>query len=115
MPASHVGLLELLKPELMEHLLTEDADAVEELGKHLPEAHRGSKEAILTTVRSPQFRQCLETFSHALQTGQLDYTMFGLEPSDVSGFGVAAFLQAIQQDADRRAARDGQGEAPMEQ
>ena len=119
-PASHVGLLELLKPELMEHLLTEDPDAVEELGRHLPEAHRGSKEAILSTVRSPQFRQCLDTFSAALQSGQLDYTMFGLQPSDVSGFGVAAFLQAIQQDADRKAAGDAQGdaqgdEAPMEQ
>lgn len=36
-------------------------------------------QGLVDVARSPQFQQQVETFSHALQTGQLDLAQFGLE------------------------------------
>lgn len=46
-----------------------------------------SREAITELVSSPQFRHQLALFSHALMTGQLDISQFGLR-SQVGGVGV---------------------------
>jgi hypothetical protein len=72
-----------------------------------------------TLLRAGRTVQCLRPdvaglpdrrCSHALMTGQLDTSQFGLPPG---GFGVADFLRSIQAAADEKRrqpeAREGQG------
>lgn len=51
-------------------------------------------------MSTPQFRHQLDLFSHALMTGQLDASQFGLPPG---GYGVLEFLAGIQRQADNQA------------
>lgn len=77
---------------------------------HASPPWRRSAAAIRELVSTPQFRHQVGLFSHALSTGQLDTSQFGLPPG---GFGVADFLRAIQQQADRAAADRQQQQQPQ--
>eukprot|EP00854_Cymbomonas_tetramitiformis_P010972 gene10972-12978_t len=90
--ASGPSLAEVLKPEVLLPLATLPG-LQERLTEFLPAEHRHS-ESIASLVQSPQFCQQIETFSRALQTGQIDLAQFGLDPS--TGFSAAEFLQAIE-------------------
>ncbi|GIL74337.1 hypothetical protein Vretimale_2068 [Volvox reticuliferus] len=120
------SLAEVLRPEAMLPVLR-DPTVLEVLAPHLPEEHR-TTEALVTLAHSPQFQQQLNTFSTALQTGQLDLSQFGLR---AAGYSVADFLAAIQElvareQRERAAAAGetgagqqpqqgpGEGSAPME-
>mmetsp|Transcript_36489 Transcript_36489/g.65263 ORF Transcript_36489/g.65263 Transcript_36489/m.65263 type:complete len:306 (-) Transcript_36489:360-1277(-) len=90
------SLGEVLSPEVMLSLLHGD-DLLQRLGEFLPEEHRNFQ-GLMDMAHSPQFHQQIETFSHALQTGQLDLAQFGL---DAQGFSVADFLESIQKDVEK--------------
>ncbi|EFN51190.1 hypothetical protein CHLNCDRAFT_141354 [Chlorella variabilis] len=92
------SLSDVLRPELLAPLLR-SPDMVQRLAPFLPEEHR-SADAISELVSTPQFRHQLDLFSHALMTGQLDASQFGLPPG---GYGVLEFLAGIQRQADNQA------------
>ncbi|KAL3150071.1 hypothetical protein ABBQ38_013417 [Trebouxia sp. C0009 RCD-2024] len=96
--ASGPSLAEVLKPEVILPLLQEPG-MLEQLAQYLPEEHRNMA-GLLATATSSQWRQQLDIFSNALQTGQLDVQAFGLE---FLGFSVADFLQSIQKQSDAEA------------
>jgi len=96
MVAPGPGLAELLPSAELLQLLSLPGLA-ERLAEFLPEEHRSEAE-VLQLAHSPQFLQQIETFSRALQTGQIDLSQFGL-PAD-TGFSAADFLQAIQDKAE---------------
>mmetsp|Transcript_14135 Transcript_14135/g.40053 ORF Transcript_14135/g.40053 Transcript_14135/m.40053 type:complete len:314 (-) Transcript_14135:83-1024(-) len=101
------GLGEILTPEVILPLL-HGTDVLERLQEHLPPQHR-NYEGLISVASSPHFQQQLETFSHALQTGQLDLSQFGL---DVKGFTVAEFLESIEESVDKPGDHKGDGAAP---
>ena len=74
--------------------------------QHLPEEHRSTQD-LEELVRTPQFQNQLERFSHALQSGQMDLAQFGLSPG--TGFSVAEFLQAIQAQVASNEDKEGGG------
>ncbi len=61
-------------------------------GRYLPEEHR-HESAILELASSPQFQQQIETFSQALQSGQLNLNAFGIPHHALT---VADFLRSIE-------------------
>jgi len=81
--------------------LLNDPHVQERLLPLLPEANR-TREELQELIRSPQFQQAVSQFNSALHSGQLGQLMpmLGLPPS-VGGpqGGVAALLQAIQEQA----------------
>ena len=85
------SLAEVLRPDALLPLL-DNAEVQEQVRSYLPEEHRGA-EHITRLATSPQFREQLEVFSRALQSGQLDLQQFGLE---AAGFSAAEFLQGIE-------------------
>ncbi|DBA85473.1 TPA: hypothetical protein ACH3X2_000421 [Trebouxia sp. C0005] len=96
--ASGPSLAEVLKPEVIVPLLQEPG-MLEHLAEHLPEEHR-NMQGLLAVASSSQWRHQLDIFSHALQTGQLDVSAFGLQ---FLGFSVADFLESIQKQSDAEA------------
>jgi hypothetical protein len=62
----------------------------DQLAQFLPESQRGRGD-LVALAHSPQFHQQLQTFSAALQTGQLDLGQFGLRAA-VGGAGWGAHL-----------------------
>mmetsp|Transcript_5692 Transcript_5692/g.7688 ORF Transcript_5692/g.7688 Transcript_5692/m.7688 type:complete len:329 (+) Transcript_5692:206-1192(+) len=86
------SLADVLRPDELRRLLANEA-ATASLAEHLPEEHR-SHHQILELPHSPHFMQQVESFSRALQTGQIDLTQFNLPAG--TGFSVAEFLEAIQ-------------------
>lgn len=107
MAAPGPSLAEVLRPEVMLPLL-HHPDTLGQLAQHLPEEHR-TTEALVSLAHSAQFQQQLATLSHALQSGQLDLTQFGLQ---AAGYSVADFLQAVQDLVDREARQQQQGGGP---
>ncbi|KAI7839776.1 hypothetical protein COHA_006576 [Chlorella ohadii] len=101
---------DVLKPEALGPLLASE-EMVARLAPYLPEEHR-SAAAIRELVSTPQFRHQLDLFSHALMTGQLDTSQFGLP---AGGFGVLDFLRSIQTQADQKKAAGGQQQPAQQQ
>jgi len=99
------SLSDVLKPEVVLPLLSR-SEVQERLAEFLPSEHQNS-EAIMSLVSSPQFTQQLETFSRALQSGQVDLAQFGLNAN--TGFSVEDFLNAIQAQVDK-----AEGDAPKD-
>ena len=99
------GLSDILTPASVGHLLRSD-DVRGRLTQHLPEEHRSTQD-LEELMRTPQFQNQLERFSHALQSGQMDLAQFGLNPG--TGFGVAEFLQAIQAQVTANEEKEGGG------
>ncbi len=89
------------------------ADIVESLYQHLPEGAEHNIFTLRENIRSPQFSQALASFSHALQTGQLDAVMgqFGVSPvvAQANGGGASGLCEAIQKEED---AKKAHGEGP---
>ncbi|GLE02592.1 hypothetical protein PINS_up011433 [Pythium insidiosum] len=107
-----VSLTKLLSAENVAPLLQDEA-AVNALLPHLPEGVQNAFE-LQQTLRSPQFRQSIGSLVSALQTGNYHavITNFGLDPAAGAakltyGDSVGAFLDAIQQWADRQDAAMG--------
>lgn len=101
------SLSQVLKAEVMVPLL-QQADMVDKLGEFLPEPHRNPY-ALAEVAGSAQFRHQMEALGMALQTGQLDFSQFGLQPK---GFSVQDFLSAIQEAVDQE---QGAGKAAQQQ
>lgn len=91
-PKSNIGLPEILTPELVGPLLRDDAIRGRLL-EYLPEEHRETQD-LEDLIRTPQFRSQLESFSHALQSGEMDLAQFGLKQAGVAD--LESFLNAIQ-------------------
>lgn len=85
------SLAQVLKPETIVPLLR-NKDIQERLAEFLPEEHR-HEAAILELAASAQFQQQLETFSQALQSGQLNLNAFGIPHNALT---VADFLRSIE-------------------
>ena len=85
------SLTEVLKPDTIIPLLR-NKEIQERLAEYLPEEHR-HEAAILELAASPQFQQQLETFSQALQSGQLNLNAFGIPHNALT---VADFLRSIE-------------------
>ena len=74
------SLAEVLRPEAIVPLLR-SSEIQDRLREYLPEEHR-SETAILELAGSTQFQQQLQTFSAALQSGELDlHAAFGIRNS----------------------------------
>ncbi|CAL55864.1 26S proteasome complex ubiquitin receptor,subunit Rpn13 [Ostreococcus tauri] len=97
-----VGLPEILTPELVGPLLR-DESIRGRLLEYLPEEHRETED-LEELIRTPQFRSQLEAFSHAIQSGEMDMTQFGLKESGVAD--LEKFLRAIQAEMDDQEAND---------
>jgi len=89
--------------------------------QHLPETMRTNAE-LMHTIRSPQLQQTLAQLSGALQTDNFNAVManFQLDPSAgaasmATGDGVAAFLDAVQAQADAQNATTTMNESPSTQ
>jgi hypothetical protein len=89
---SGASLGDVLTPDVLLPALA--AEGVQErLAQYLPESHRNSS-AVSELISSPQFAAQLQSFSRALQSGQIDLQQFGLRAA--AGVSVADFLQEIQ-------------------
>lgn len=91
-----VGLPDILTPELVGPLLR-DEQIRGRLLEYLPEEHRETQD-LEELIRTPQFRSQLETFSQALQSGEMDMSQFGLRQTGVAD--LEKFLRAIQAEVD---------------
>ena len=89
---SDASLSDVLTPEVLLPVLASEG-VQERLAPFLPEAHRNSS-ALAELISSPQFSAQLQTFSRALQSGQIDLAQFGLRAAN--GASIADFLQEIQ-------------------
>lgn len=85
-----------MTPELVGPLLR-DENIRGRLLEYLPEEHRETQD-LQELVRTPQFRSQLESFSQALQSGEMDMAQFGLKQSGVAD--LENFLKAIQSEVD---------------
>ena len=104
------SLAEVLRPETLLPLLA-NPEVQEQVRPYLPQEHR-SAEDITRLATSPQFREQLEVFSRALQSGQLDLQQFGLE---ADGFSAADFLQGIESMVAKQREEDSRPEDSMDQ
>lgn len=98
------SLAEVLRPDALLPLL-DNPEVQEQVRPYLPEEHRGAED-ITRLATSPQFREQLEVFSRALQSGQLDLQQFGLE---AAGFSAADFLQGIERMVAKQEEEQGGG------
>ncbi|KAK2646131.1 hypothetical protein Ddye_021326 [Dipteronia dyeriana] len=92
-PDGGLGLGDILKPELILPLI-ETLPLEQRLAPYLPEGHR-SPEDILELLQCPPFRQQVDSFTYVLQTGQIDLSQFGVDPSKYK-FTVLSFLEALE-------------------
>jgi hypothetical protein len=60
-------------------------------------------------IRTPQFRSQLETFSQALQSGEMDMAQFGLKQNGVAN--LETFLKAIQAEVDESSGKNEEEDA----
>ncbi|KAF2290138.1 hypothetical protein GH714_003648 [Hevea brasiliensis] len=78
-PDGGLGLGDILKPDLIMPLIN-TLPLEERLASYLPEG-QWTPEDILELLQSPPFRQQVDSFTHVLQTGQIDLSQFGIDPS----------------------------------
>ena len=109
-PKSNIGLPEILTPELVGPLLRDDAIRGRLL-EYLPEEHRDTQD-LEDLIRTPQFRSQLESFSHALQSGEMDLAQFGLKQAGVAD--LESFLNAIQAEVGATDDQQQEGNDAME-
>lgn len=102
-----VGLPEILTPELVGPLLR-DEQIRGRLLEYLPEEHRETQD-LEELIRTPQFRSQLETFSQALQSGEMDMAQFGLKQNGVAN--LETFLKAIQAEVDESSGKNEEEDA----
>lgn len=106
---SNASLSDVLTPEVLLPVLASEG-VQERLAPFLPEAHRNSS-ALAELISSPQFSSQLQSFSRALQSGQIDLQQFGLRAA--GGASIADFLQEIQ-NATPAAAQDDAPKPPAD-
>jgi hypothetical protein len=86
--------------ELLKTGILSDPKVVEELQQHLPAESNNLQQ----NLRSPQFRQAVETFNAALSQGNLPALLqsFGLPASsEATASNLEAFLRAVQAKSDK--------------
>ena len=76
--------------------------------EYLPEEHRKTQD-LEELIRTPQFRSQLETFSQALQSGEMDMAQFGLKQNGVAN--LETFLKAIQAEVDESSGKNEEEDA----
>ena len=76
--------------------------------EYLPEEHRETQD-LEELIRTPQFRSQLETFSQALQSGEMDMAQFGLKQNGVAN--LETFLKAIQAEVDESSGKNEEEDA----
>jgi 6-phosphogluconate dehydrogenase len=96
-----------LTPELVGPLLR-DEQIRGRLLEYLPEEHRETQD-LEELIRTPQFRSQLETFSQALQSGEMDMAQFGLKQNGVAS--LETFLKAIQAEVDESSGKNEEEDA----
>jgi len=96
-PAATPTLQQIINAEAILPILS-SPQVQSELLPYLPEGRR-TPEELHQILRSPQFQQSMESFSSALQSGQLGELLrqFGLDSTGVEGF-----LRALQRQVERQ-------------
>lgn len=92
----------LATDQLLQTGILADPAVRAELEQHLPQIDQGSD--LAQTLRTPQFRQAVESFNAALASGALPELLasFGLRPSsEASASNLEAFLKAVQEKANK--------------
>ncbi|KAF9468566.1 proteasome complex subunit Rpn13 ubiquitin receptor-domain-containing protein [Collybia nuda] len=112
--ASELSLTDILTPANLTPLFTSHPELIPTLFPHLPPdlPTPPSAEALRRIINSPQFRSAVSSFDQALRTGLLGGLVRGLGLPDEAGTGVAPFLRAVQEQADRE--HSGATEGDME-
>lgn len=103
MDADHPSLSQVLSPDVVKPLLC-NTDMLGKIAPYLPEQHRNVA-SLQLILSSPQFRHQLDLLTHALSTGMVDTTLFGLGEQ---AFGVGPFLAAIQRQANEESNKKNQ-------
>ncbi|KAG6850277.1 hypothetical protein H0H93_015534 [Arthromyces matolae] len=98
-----LSLTDVLTPAVLSPLFNEHPELIPTLFPHLPPdlPMPPSADVLERIINSPQFRSALANFDQALQTGLLGGLVRGLGLPEEAGTGVAAFLRAVQEQADR--------------
>ncbi|KAG6844254.1 hypothetical protein H0H87_008426 [Tephrocybe sp. NHM501043] len=101
--ASELSLTDILTPAVLSPLFTGHPELIPALFPHLPPdlPMPPSAEVLGRIINSPQFRSALSNFDQALRTGLLGNLVRGLGLPEEAGTGVAAFLRAVQEQADQ--------------
>ncbi|KAG6917461.1 hypothetical protein DXG01_002438 [Tephrocybe rancida] len=102
-----LSLTDILTPAVLGPLFTSHPELIPALFPHLPPdlPMPPSADVLGRIINSPQFRSALSSFDQALRTGLLGNLVRGLGLPEEAGTGVAAFLRAVQEQADQE--RDG--------
>ncbi|KDD76749.1 hypothetical protein H632_c118p0 [Helicosporidium sp. ATCC 50920] len=97
MRAQHapLSLSKVLDPQALTPLLSGSEALVKAVADHLPESQQ-ARDKVLALVGTPQWRHQVAVLSHALNTGQLDASQFGVA---ANGPGVLALLEALCKEA----------------
>ncbi|KAG6866298.1 hypothetical protein C0991_006394 [Blastosporella zonata] len=105
--APELSLTDILTPAVLGPLFNTHPELIPALFPHLPPdlPMPPSAEVLGRIINSPQFRSALSNFDQALRTGLLGNLVRGLGLPEEAGTGVAAFLRAVQEQADQE--RDG--------
>jgi len=99
--ANQLSLNEVLEPDRTLAVLNGDQSLVDSLIGFLPESQRNSEE-VKQAIRSPQLAQALARISQILNSSQFGQLMASFSlPTPTSSIGVQAFIDAIQQQAEK--------------
>jgi len=99
----NVDLVDLMSPDNLLPILSQDPAIVQELSTYLPEEERrNGLSALRELLFSPQFQQGVEMFEHIVTSGQGNEVLrqFGVDPLKAGPLGVLdlnGFFQALQQ------------------
>ncbi|KAJ3515388.1 hypothetical protein NLJ89_g1787 [Agrocybe chaxingu] len=98
-----ISLTDILTPANLTPLFNSHPELIPALFPHLPPdlPVPPSAEALQRIIHSPQFRAAVANFDQALRTGMLGGLVQTLGLPEEAGAGVAPFLRAIQEQADR--------------
>ncbi|KAH6912538.1 proteasome complex subunit Rpn13 ubiquitin receptor-domain-containing protein [Coprinopsis sp. MPI-PUGE-AT-0042] len=101
--ADALELTDILTPANLRPLFDNHPDLVSTLFPHLPSdlPVPPSPEVLQRVVNSPQFRSAAATLDRGLRTGLLGGLVRQLGLPEEAGLGIAPFLKAIQEKADR--------------
>ncbi|TRM63950.1 proteasome complex subunit Rpn13 ubiquitin receptor-domain-containing protein [Schizophyllum amplum] len=110
--ASDVSLTDILTPANLNPLFTSHPELISTLFPHLPPdlPMPPSTQVLRQIINSPQFRSAVGNFDQALRTGLLGNLVRAFGLPEEAGTGIAPFLRAIQEQADRQ----GDAEDSME-
>ncbi|KAH7915862.1 adhesion regulating molecule [Hygrophoropsis aurantiaca] len=101
------ALEDILTPANLTPMFTSHPELLPAIFPFLPPDVPQTPDSLQRTINSPQFRAAIRDFDRALRTGLLGGLVRSLGLPEEAGTGVEAFLRAIQAQANRDRAGDG--------